>query len=302
VAALAMPVILGIINGPAIRAQPPQVVVRSTAAAMAKFEVASIKPCRADVARGRKAGGGGSSPGRLRLDCQTLMSLIQWAYVNFANGHFNPLGSTPISGGPAWINSDSYEVNAKADGPQSWRAMNGPMLRALLEDRFKLEVHRETREALVYALTVAKGGPKLQPSKEGDCIPFDVDHPPPLPEPGKPFPRLCGMSRLTNSGFDAPGVTMGNFCRLLSDYSDRNVIDKTGIAGMFDIHLNLSAADLGHPVPGLSDSSAPAVPPDPSAVFFSVRTAIQELGLKLEPTKGPVELLVIDHVEKPSEN
>jgi uncharacterized protein (TIGR03435 family) len=274
-----------------------------TAAATPRFEVASVRPCKADETSGRGSGkgGGGSSPVRLRLPCQPVMSLIQWAYVNFANDHFNPLGSVPISGGPAWINADRYEINAKAEGPQSWGAMNGAMLRALLEDRFKLKIRRETREVAVYALTVAKGGPKLQPSKEGSCIPFDADHPAPPAEPGKPFPRLCGISRVTNNGFDAPGVTMEKFCRLLSDYSDRKVIDKTGIAGMFDIHLDLSAADLGHAVPKPSESVAPT-PQDPADIFYTVRTAIQRLGLKLEPGKGPGEFLVIDRVERPTEN
>ena len=285
-AAVAAPIVVGILNAPA---------------AALKFEVASVKPCRADVAPGGSKGGS-SSAGRLHLPCQTVMSLIQWAYVNFANGHFNPLGSVPISGGPAWINSDRYEVNAKVEGRQSWGAINGPMLRALLEDRFKLKIHRETREVRVYALTVAKGGPNLQPSKDGSCIPFDVDHPAPLPEPGKPFPRLCGMSRVTNNGLDAPGVTMATFCRLLSEYSDRNIIDKTGIAGMFDVHLDLSAADVGHPVRTLSDSVEPATSPEPADTFSTVRTAIRKLGLTLESAKGPGEFLVIDRVERPTEN
>jgi uncharacterized protein (TIGR03435 family) len=295
IAALGVPIVIGFMNMPRIRAQSQS---------SSQFEVASVRGCRADAApgRGSRKGSGGSSPGRLNLPCQTVMSLIQWAYVNFANAHFNPLGSVPISGGPAWINSDHYEINAKAEGAQSWGVMNGPMLRVLLEDRFKLKIHRETREVPVYALTVAKGGPKLQSSKEGSCAPFDVDHPPPTPEPGKPFPRLCGTSRVTNNGFDAPGVTMENFSRLLSGYSDRSVVDKTGIVGVFDIHLGLSAADLGHSPPALSDSPGPATPPDPADIFSTVRMAIQKLGLKLESAKGRGEFLVIDRVERPSEN
>ncbi|HVW85753.1 MAG TPA: TIGR03435 family protein, partial [Bryobacteraceae bacterium] len=119
-------------------------------------------------------------------------------------------------------------------------------------------------------------------------------------EPGKPLPRLCGMSRVTNDGFDAPGVTMRDFCRLLSDSLDRTVVDRTGIAGVFDIHLDLSAADLGHPGP--SHPASPASPPDAGDILLAVRKSIQKIGLKLESVKGPGEFLVVDHVERPSRN
>lgn len=134
-----------------------------------KFEVASIKLCRADSIAGDRGGGsvGEPSPGRLNLNCQTLMGLIRMAYVSFANGHLNPAASVPISGGAAWINSDRYSINARVEGTQSQGTMRGPMMQALLEDRFNLKIHREAREILVYALTVAKGGPKLQQFKEG---------------------------------------------------------------------------------------------------------------------------------------
>ena len=307
-AALTAPTVVGILNPSAVRAQSPQGAPASAAVATAKFEVTSVKPCGADVALGREGerkggnGQGGSSPDRLHLSCQTVMSLVQWAYVNFSNDRFNPLAATPISGGPAWINSDLYEIDAKAEGRQTRGTMNGFMLRALLEDRFKLKTHRETRQVPVYALTVAKGGPKLQRFREGSCVPFDRDHPLPPPEPGKPFPRTCGMSQLTSKGFDAYGVTMPDFCRLLSDSLDRTAVDKTGVAGKFDIHLDLFPADLGHPVPGVSDPGAPATLPDAGDISFAVRTALQKLGLKLQAVKGPGEFLVIDGVSRPSQN
>jgi uncharacterized protein (TIGR03435 family) len=306
-AALIAPIAAGILNAPVVQAQSSSRAPASAAEGMAKFEVASVKDCKADVApagRGeRKSGNGGSSPGLLHLNCQTVMSLIQWAYVNFSNDRFNPLAATPISGGPAWVHSELYEINAKAAGPQSRGVLNGSMLRALLKDRFQLKAHRETKEVPVYALTVAKGGPKLQRFKEGDCTVFDPDHPPAPPEPGKPFPRLCGMSQLTSGGYDAYGVTMADFCRLLSDSLDRTAIDKTGIAGRFDIHLDLTPADLGHPARGINDDpAAPATSPDAGDISFAVRAAVHEVGLKLEPTKGPGESLIIDHVERPSGN
>lgn len=101
------------------------------------FDVASIRPCEAEAFPGRrKPGRDAYSPGRLHLGCQTAMSLIQWAYVNFPNDRFDPLGNVPISGGPAWINSDRYEINAEGNVPRSRGSMNGSMLRSLLEDRF----------------------------------------------------------------------------------------------------------------------------------------------------------------------
>ena len=298
-AAVTGPILVGVMNAPEIQAQ-------STTATVPKFEVASIKPCGSSSGP-KRSPHDNSSREELRLPCQPLIRVIRRAYVNFENDHFNPLASIPVSGGPAWINSTGYEVDAKAEGPQSKGAMNGPMLRALLEERFRLKIHREIREVPVYALIVARGGPKLQPSKEGNCTPFDADNPGPPPEEiGKP--SLCGMSALTNGGFDVPGATMANLSRTLSDFLDRNVIDKTGITGTFDIHLNLSAVDLGIPVAGANDSMIPAPPPPGEALAVADRVAsrirdeLPKLGLKLEPMKGPGEFLVIDHVEKPSEN
>ena len=148
-----------------------------------KFEVISIRPCSGGP--GGRSGGVKSSPGRLEIHCITLGSvaddfpgLIQQAYGLFANGRRNPIWSLPrIEGGPAWINSDRYEIVAKAEvdashADQPTQAMmNGPMMQAVLEDRFKLKIHRATREAPVYALTVSRSGPKLQPFVEGTCTP-----------------------------------------------------------------------------------------------------------------------------------
>lgn len=294
IAALAVPVVIGILNATQSQAQPP--------ATPPKFETASVKPCRGGAPEGRSGGGSGPSPGRLRLSCQDTFHFISGAYVLFANGRLNPVSTVQISGGPPWINSDLYEINAKAEGPASRAMMNGPMLQALLEDRFKLKIHPETREVPVYALTVAKGGPKLKPFKEGSCIPEDLDNPTVTLTPGQPLPLLCGVLRGTNHGFDVNRVTMADFCQNLSGRLDRNVIDRTGIAGRYDIHLDLSLADLGYPVPQQDDPSASARSSDPAAIFSAVRSAVQRLGLTLESARGPGEFLVIDQVEKPSEN
>src|SRR5580658_7636377 len=163
---------------------------QSPAAPIPKFEVAAIR-----LSKDCDGGGGAtksvsplgrsesSSPGSLNVNCATVMGLIQQAYVRYANGRLNQVdGSAPISGGPSWINSERYDINAKADGNASPEMMLGPMMQALLEDRFKLKMRRETREVSVYDLTVAKNGPKLKPSKEGIC---DVTKLPGPPSPGQ---------------------------------------------------------------------------------------------------------------------
>src|SRR5439155_652733 len=147
-AALVAPIVVGIMNAPAGRAQ-------SAAAAREKFEVASIKATKdcGGGARGKsetKTGGrrGAPSPGRLNI-CGTVAYFIGSAYVLNVDGHFDPrrrASAPPVEGGPAWINSDRYEINAKAEGEMGQDMMRGPMLGVLLEDRFKLKVRRETRE------------------------------------------------------------------------------------------------------------------------------------------------------------
>ncbi len=303
IAILAALVVIGILNAARSQAQSP-------AAASPKFEVASVRLCGDDVPAGR--GGVGRSagdPGMLRLGCQTLDTLIRQAYLS--NG--TPIISfrflnQPIKGSPAWISSDRYTIEAKPEGTQTMGMMRGPMMRALLEDRFKLKIHRETREIPVYELTVAKGGPKLQVAQPGNCFILDRDHPLVPPEPGKREVPFCGgLSRVVNSGSASYaawyGATMADLCHGLSIMLDRDAIDKTGLMGAFDIRLETSPADL-YPegVPAPRDPTAPPVATDPArgpSIFAAVQ---QQLGLKLVPAKGPGEYLVIDHVEKPSEN
>lgn len=284
-----------------------------------KFEVASIKPCKAYDDDGRRRGGETLSPGRLHLECATVKDHIQMAYVLFANGQVNVPwnGSVPIDGGPAWINSDRYEIDAKADGSQSQGAMHGPMLQALLEDRLKLKTHHETREVPVYALIVAKGGPKMRQFQEGSCTPFDFTiltqfPPPPLPELplgqeycggiGSDGRRWFGVS-ITRQGpsviVEARGISLDDFPKtFLSNRLDRPIINKTGLAGRFDFHLEFVPDETL-----LRGGPSPATLIDDLTAGPSIFTAVQEqLGLKLESAKGPGEFLVIDHVEKPSAN
>jgi bla regulator protein BlaR1 len=308
-AAVAVPIVLGMLNAPRARAQAP-------AAGTPKFEVVSIRPgCDGNSGGGgvmTKTGGGrAQSPGRLNR-CNTVAGFIGDAYLNFADGVTNRvlqmrLSGPSSSGGPAWIHSDIYQIIAKAEGTASQEMMRGPMMQVLLAERFKLQVHRESREVPVYVLTLAKGGAKLQPFQEGSCTPIDrTKAPAPPPATG---PKNCmfqfGNKKGANLLLDAQGTNLTDFGNLLAFGFERPVIDKTGIAGKFDFHLEFSP-DEATPkfLPGADGDGGPAAPGDAASdpVGPSLFTAIQQLGLKLEPSKGSKEFLVIDHVERPTGN
>jgi uncharacterized protein (TIGR03435 family) len=239
-----------------------------------QFEASSIK---ADTLGGVNRNEFAESPGRLNIVNNRLRMIIMQAYglkQDFL-----------LVGGPSWINPTRYTIQAKAEGNPSEQEMM-LMLQTLLEDRFKLRIHRETRELPVYALTAAKGGPKLLQSKEGSCT---------MPEPnaraafpaGQPTHPYCGSTLLLMGRWDASRVDMSKIIWSLSTLVDRQIIDKTGLTGQYDIHIE--------------------IPPDPLATNDptspSLFTVLQDqLGLKLESDKGPVEVLVIDQVEKPTEN
>ncbi len=187
-----------------------------------------------------------------------------------------------VSGGPGWLNSDRFDVEGRAQG-NPIRQQYGLMLQALLEDRFKLAVHRETRQLPVYELVVSKGGTKL---KESKCV-------------GEPSPaNPCGgFSVSLHGSIIGREVGVSEFAANLGSLLSREVIDKTGLAGNYNFDLHWTADDTTLRGPGDPDDP----PPDPSGP--SLFTALQEqLGLELKSSKGPVEMLVIDHAEKPDEN
>ena len=133
-----------------------------------KFEVAVVKPCKpADLPpNGARGGASGNDPGRMRIACQTVERLIQWAYVTYASGEPSragvpPVSDQPIEGSPSWMKSETFTIEAKPEVPQTIEMMRGPMLRALLEDRFKLKLHPGTRQVSIYALAVARAARNL---------------------------------------------------------------------------------------------------------------------------------------------
>ncbi len=258
------PIVVGLLTAPGIRAQ---------SAPRPKFETVSIKPCQLYAALPR-GGAATVSSDRVSFNCVAVSELIRQAYVEFANGHLNDVpAKVPIAGGPEWITSDGYQIDAKAEGAPGENMLRGPGMQALLEERFKLKIRHESREVPVYTLTVAAGGPKLEPSKEV-CRPLEGN-----------APQFClGGPNRGDQGFRLMGVTMAELCKFLSlpEVSDRQTIDKTGITGRFDI-----------PLPGR---------PGEVQAFEQLRSAAQKLGLELQPAMGPGDFLVIDSVERPSEN
>jgi uncharacterized protein (TIGR03435 family) len=234
-----------------------------------EFEVATIKPSKPDT------------PGKMfRVNVGHISTLNTTLddLITFSYG----IHVRQIVGGPAWFGSDKFDLDAQPDGQgqpneKQWKTM----VQKLLADRFKLAFHRDKKELSAYALTVGKNGPKLTKS-QGD----------PNGLPGLMF-RGPGI-------FHANNATMANFADILqAAVLDRPVVDQTGLEGKYDFPLKWTPdetqfASFGGKMPPPSDNADA-----PPGLF----TAIQEqLGLKLESTKAPVEVLVIDHVEKPSEN
>jgi uncharacterized protein (TIGR03435 family) len=228
------------------------------------------------------------------------MLLIQFAYAvhdNPMNGHWLPLAASQVVGGPAWINSLRYDIETRpkiaADPKQQWL-----MWQTLLADRFKLRLHRETRELPIYDLTVAKSGVRLPAAKEAGCVSFPPGTPP-RPVPGKvDCGYVSGPFFGYGSGLHIQGrrVHMADLIKELALILDRPVLDKTAFAAEFDLDLSFTPDDAlkGFPAGygGPADTNLPNI-------FAALE---EQLGLKLVPAKGPVEVLVIDHAERPATN
>ncbi len=248
-------------------AQPPST-------ARQAFDVATIKP--------NKSGSRGVtiSPrpgGRFVARNSSLESLIAFAYQ---------IDNFQFSGAPDWLDSERYDIEAKASEDLTSASMR-PMLQALLEDRLQLKFHHETKEEAVYALLVGKTG-KLQDA--GACSTPPGTTPPP-PKPGGLPPPGCGSLATLRGRIIAQKVPIGRLVAALASLTERMVFDETNLTGKYDIDLRY-APDMDTPGQTQADPNSP-----------SLFTALQEqLGLKLESKKGPVEIFVIDHVERPSEN
>ena len=180
------------------------------------------------------------------------------------------VGPHQISGGPDWLDLDRYEISAKADPPVNDDAALMVMLQGLLAERFKLVLHRETRTIPAFVLEVARNGPKLQKAEPGEAE---------------------NSTSTSNTGvvIAAHHTDMDAFARILARKTELPVVNHTGLDGIFDFQLQWTP-ERTRPSDGAMEGA-------------SIFTAIQEqLGLRLRSQKAPVEVLVIDHVEKPSAN
>jgi uncharacterized protein (TIGR03435 family) len=222
-----------------------------------RFEVAVVRPTTA-------APGAGTSVnlyegGRVRIVNEPVKLLVRMAFQ---------LQDSQIVGGPPWLESDRYDIEAKTGRPEKISPDQMPQLmQDLLIDRFHLKFHRETREIPVYALTVAKGGPKLKPSSEGEAAGMNT-------HPGSKTSQAV-----------ATGMTMDLLAKYVGNRVGRIVLDKTGLSSAYDFTLEWAP-----------DSAADAIAP-------SLPTALHEqLGLRLDSQKAPVDVLMIDSISRPTGN
>lgn len=261
------------------------------------FEVASVKPAGAVPAGG---GRGTSASGGIGLGCDggfpkvdngrfsvitTPYALIAWAY-----GYNRTWGCSYVSygnlltGGPAWIRSERFEIQATIpEGSTAYTLtefMKGDapglekMLQGLLADRFKLVVHKETKQVSAYALTVGKGGSKLTPATADERPRFGIR-------------RESGPNGQVSLKLVANKIEMRDLAFQLLLVTQRPVIDRTGLKGQFNFEMEFAPLDAD----ASTDSGGP-----------SLFTAIQKLGLTLETTKAPLDGLVIDSADRPAEN
>jgi bla regulator protein blaR1 len=290
IAAIASPIFVGLIGAPLIRAQ---------SAARPEFEVISIKPDRSE-------GGNvsiGYEAGRFTVRNFSLKRLINNAY-----------SPRKIVGDPSWIGSEKYDIDAKVEDALAEKLRKLPidqqlapvmlMLQSALEERFQLKVSHESQELPVYALVVAKGGPKLTPTT---LPPFDPeqqgaanDH---TRVNGNAAPGTRGMRMPEYGNLIVTGQSIGVILGMLSrELGGQIVLDQTELKGEYDFTLKWTP-DTGFSasVANSGQDSGTALLPDPSGI--SIFTALREqLGLKLETKRAPVDVMVITHVERPSGN
>jgi uncharacterized protein (TIGR03435 family) len=244
------------------------------------FEAAMVKPNVANDGNRRA----GFQPGGRFVGINVSLGMLIGAAFSTPDAM---LPGFQITGGPAWINTDGFDIEAKADGatpPEQLRLM----LRTLLQNRFKLQAHVETRQLPIYALVTARPdgrlGPQLRPSP-GDCIYGAAANPAGLPRCEERF----GPARMKARRFNVAAVTMDAVAARLSSLVARKVINRTKLPGTFDVDVEFSYVTPPLGTPG--DQA-----PDGVSLFTALT---EQLGLKLDADRGPVEMLVVDAAERP---
>lgn len=303
-AAIVAPIVVGVLHGPRLRAESTsrffdiRVAPPSAIQGGPQFEVASVKPNKSPIGKVMIQTLPG---GRFTAENVTVRMLIRNAYQ---------LQDVQLTGGPKWLDEDRFDIVAKTGDEQpgdpfeadkAGRPSRGQlMLRALLADRFKVVVHSEPRELPIYALVLAKKdgafGPKLKRS-EADCSAPDADTREPAASPGAP-PR-CGI-RLFPGNMLAGGASMVQLAKTLANFAGRMVQDRTSLTGAFDFTLSWTPDAIP---PGFDKKAGALRLPPIDANGPSLFTAVQDqLGLKLDPQKASVDMLIVDRAEHPTEN
>jgi uncharacterized protein (TIGR03435 family) len=227
------------------------------------FTVSSVKP--------NPSGKGGGEPlfsaahGTLTIRNLPLDTIIAAAYG---------IAGYQISG-PQWLRQERFDIIAKTDAPTAGEDEMRPLLQGLLAERFRLTLHRETRQLPSYVLTVAKNGPKLEAAADGGA---DL-----------PFKKA---NKTGGKNIVADRLTMPQFAEILSHRLSHPVQDRTGLSGAYRVRLEWAAEDKA-PKPGKPDKAKPA--PDSQSIFTALR---DQMGLRLDGHKAQVEFLVIDHVDR----
>ena len=268
--AVAVPIVSGLVDATQTHAQSQ---AQNTAAIEPGYEVASVKPNKAGSDQSRLI----FPPDGMAATNVTLQMFIRAAYG---------VQDYQISGAPNWLKSEKYDIEAKMNGsvadelqklsPDQRTLKRNRMLQVLLAERFKLSLHRETKELPVYALEVVTKGPKLQPAKAGETYPDGIKN---------PDGSLMGANIMSaeEGKLVGQGTPVARLVEELSSsyYLHRTVLDKTGLRDKYDFTLQWAPEE------------------NQAAIFAAVQ---EQLGLRLDPQTAPVEVLVVDHAEKPSEN
>ena len=277
-----------------------------------RFEAVSVKPCDPNADAGGVRSGARPSPNRLFIPCLPARAIVRLAFLP---GQQNPRDRERLVGGPDWLDSERFTIEAVADPAIPRATLSGSMFQAVLIERFGLKIRRETRPVRAYALSMAPRKATLSALPEDDCVQQ------PSPQPARPRKPDCELvkraalespqtlSRLlerTAQGwvetrgndrvYHALPVTMDAFVLFLDSILDRPVTNVTGLNGLFDLRLEFSPEGTVPPVdPALLVADPPRAP--------SIFTALQEqLGLRLEPGEAPSEVIVIESIDRPKPN
>jgi uncharacterized protein (TIGR03435 family) len=281
--------IIGLLCAPGLRGQAPVI-----SGSQVHFNVASVKSNKSGEAATTL---GFQQGGRFLAVNETLVRLMGEAYAT--SPEFFALPRFRIVGGPAWIDADRFDVDARVDGdPAPSPQLSHVMLQSLLADRFKLIVHEDTRDLPIYNLMTSRRdgrlGEKLHASAI-DCAALAAGGGPASVTPDQPRPCIMTFG---HGSLSAHAMTMSQLASVgLTRLVGRPVVDRTGLDGAYDWVVEWTP---DQPSRGQGSSGTPThIEPERPSIF----TAIQEqLGLKLEPATGPVDVLVIDHIERPTED